>query len=160
MGIRYYSYPVRADLIEAAKTSPQSFLGDDPFWDAWGSKDEQPPMLYLDKCWHELQMLLRRDGDSPKRPAFRLVEGQVTQTSDGWISYTAVLDPRQVAEISKDLATVTPEEVRASVMSGHTLGSDRDLEKDVEYVIHYLREALLFTTALSESGNGLVYTIG
>jgi hypothetical protein len=49
MGIRYYAYPIDADLIELAKSTPRSFLSDDPLVDAWGPVDKRPPTLYLDK---------------------------------------------------------------------------------------------------------------
>jgi hypothetical protein len=160
MGIRYYAYPVDAELLEIAKTSPRSFLGDDPLMDAWGPIDEKPHMLYLDKCWRDLQMLFSGDGTSPARSASALVKGQVTHTNGGWIAYEAVLDPAQVSEIALDLATISPTEVRSVLTAQRTLGLNDDFEKEIEYVTHYLRGALAFTKGLSELGNGLVYTIG
>jgi len=160
MGIRYYAYPLRAELVEVAKRAPRSFLSDDPLADAWGPADQRPAMLYLDKCWHELQMLLNPDQAAPGRPAFWLVEGDVTQTQGGWIPYMAVLDAQQVAEVARDLATVTPAEVRGMLATTATFGRLVDRDKEFGYVTHYLADALAFTTRLSERGKGLVYMIG
>jgi hypothetical protein len=160
MGIRYYAYPVASNLIEVAKSSPRSFLSDDPLTDAWRSVQKRPRMLYLDKCWHELQIIFGLDDASPRRPAFALVDGNVTYINEGWISHVAVLDSAQVAEVSKDLASITPSEVRDTLIATHTFGPQRDLEAEIEYVTHYLADALTFTTSLAEHGDGLVYLIG
>jgi hypothetical protein len=117
-------------------------------------------MLYLDKCWRDLQILFSGDGTSPERSASALVKGQVTHTHEGWIAHIAVLDPVQVRNMSEDLATITPIEVRSVLTAKPALALNDDFEKEVEYVSHYLRAALAFTTGLSELGNGLVYTIG
>jgi hypothetical protein len=160
MGIRYYAYPVDADLIEVAKSSPRSFLGDDPLMDAWGPLDKRPPMLYLDKCWSELQLLLGGDSSSPNRPAFQLVEGNVVHLPGGWISHIAVLDPAQVVEIAKDLSVITQGQVRAKLTATRAFEFRDDLDEEFNYVVHYLRDAVTFTTGLSERGDGLVYMIG
>jgi hypothetical protein len=160
MGIRYYAYPVDAHLIELAKSSPRSFLSDDPLMDAWGPVDKRPPMLYLDKCWRELQVLLGGDSSSPNRPAFQLVEGNVVHVPEGWISHFAVLDPAQVVEIAKDLTVISPGQVRAKLTATRTFGPRDDLDEEFRYVIQYLRDAVTFTTSLSERGDGLVYMIG
>jgi hypothetical protein len=160
MGIRYYAYPVDADLIEVAKSSPRSFLSDDPLMDAWGPLDERSPMLYLDKCFHELRVLLGGDSSSPNRPAFQLVEGDVVHVPEEWISHVAVLDPAQVVEIAQDLSVITPGQVRASLTATRTFGPRDDLDEEFHYVTQYLRDAVTFTTGLSERGDGLVYMIG
>ena len=160
MGIRYYAYPVDADLIDAAKACPRDFLGEDPLMDAWGPDDERPRMLYLDKCWRELQLLFKGDGMRPDRPSIRLVSGNVRETGMGWIPHIAVLDPTEVSEIATDLATVTSSEVRSMFAANPHLEERHGADEEFAYVTQYLRDALTFTSELSDLGLGLVYMIG
>jgi hypothetical protein len=66
MGIRYYAYPVRTSDVELARANPHDFLATDLLADAWGPAELKPRMLYLDKCWGQLQELL---GPRPDRPS-------------------------------------------------------------------------------------------
>jgi hypothetical protein len=160
MGIRYYAYPIDANLIDFARQSPRAFLGADPLMDAWGPAEKKPPMLYLDKCWAELQELLGANSPSSPRPAFALVAGRVTHTSEGWIPHIAVCDPAEVAAIASDLALITEAEVRLVLTDSGILRRHKDVEEELDYVNHYLREAQLFTSDLASAGKGLVYMIG
>jgi len=157
MGIRYYAYPVAADSIEDAKRTPYAHLGGDPLMDAWGPLEDKPRMLYLDKCWRELQVLL---GET--RPARSLVEGQVVMHAEGWDGHTSVLDPAEVSIIADDLAQVTDDQVSAMIVQNRDAYRHRDVDIDAEvkYVLSYLHDAQHFTRALAEDGFGLVYLIG
>lgn len=58
-------------------------------------------MLYLDKCWRELQLLL---ANPPRRAAQKLVDGQVTHTHGGWISHERALSPAEVKAVAADVS--------------------------------------------------------
>ncbi|HEU4807139.1 MAG TPA: hypothetical protein VFT01_02670, partial [Homoserinimonas sp.] len=75
MGIRYYAYPITEDQYPLAVENPCRFHGSDPLMDAWGPADKKPDMLYLDKCWQQLQTLLGPGSGISDRPAFQPVEG-------------------------------------------------------------------------------------
>lgn len=157
MGIRYYAYPVDADDIDDARANPYDYLGVDPLVDAWGPEAERPEMLYLDKCWSLLQTLLATPPARPSRPAAALVRGDVIQTPDGWIPHVEVLPPAGVAEAARDLATVTPERLRAAIRHLPARANDAD---EFCYVSQYLDAAREFTTRLAKDGRGLIYLIG
>ena len=166
MGIRYYAYPITADEYLLALERPRAFIGDDPLMDAWGPILEQPEMLYLDKCWSDLQLLLGPLDGQPERPAFQLVDGQVTHIETGWIPFERVLSPAQVQEVAADLATVTDTDVRRiaalyprSNAAAWTSDLD-DVEIEREYIAHHLAAAQSFTARLASDGRGLVYLIG
>ena len=89
--------------------------------DAWGPADEQPEMLYLDKCWDELQSLFHQEPGSPVRPAHRLVAGQVTMVGWEWEPHIAVLDASEVAAAAADLATVTDDHVATWLRAGDVM---------------------------------------
>lgn len=158
MGIRYYAYPIAAEDYLAARENPCRFHGADPLADAWGLHDQQPEMLYLDKCWRELQILLGSPvGDSP-RPAAQLVQGQVTDTDMGWIPHEQALSPEEVGAIAADLATVGESDIRKALPRFNRPDDSEDQE--FEYVAQYLAEAKKFTAHLASQGYGLVYLIG
>src|SRR5690606_14201418 len=78
MGVRYYAYPLAPELVGRAMDDPRPFLSDDPLADAWGlGRPRHPQMLYLDKCWRQLQSLTNPPGGKP-RPSHALVAGDVT----------------------------------------------------------------------------------
>ena len=157
MGIRYYAYPITADQYPLAQEDPCAFHGVDPVMDAWAPENEKPEMLYLDKCWRELQTMLGSSSGRPGRPAHQLVDGHVTQTETGWIPHEVALSPAQVAEIAADLKTVNEADVRRALPD---FGSHQPDDEKFEYVAQYLGEAQRFTAALADSGRGLVYMIG
>jgi len=157
MGIRYYAYPVAPQSIEDAKRTPYEHLGGDPLMDAWGPIEDKPRMLYLDKCWRELQVLL---GET--RPARSLVEGQVVMNAEGWDGHTSVLDPAEVATIADDLARVKDDEVSAMIARDRVayFGREIDTDAELQYVLKYLHDAQEFTRELADDELGLVYLIG
>lgn len=157
MGIRYYAYPINAEDYLQALDNPCLFHGADPLSDAWGLRDEQPEMLYLDKCWRELQVLFRPSEGEPVRPAAQLVEGQVTDTDMGWIPYERALSPTEVSAIAADLATFGESDIRRAFP--HLTRRDSEDQK-FKYVAQYLADAKEFTACLASRGRGLVYLIG
>ena len=157
MGIRYYAYPITAEQYPQAVENPWRFRGSDPLMDAWGPVDEQPEMLYLDKCWRELQVLLGPESGVTGRPALQLVEGQVTHVGVGWIPYERALSPAQVQAVAADLATVGESDIRR--LSSAFVHRD-DPEQEFDYVAEYLAAAQEFTAVLAKDRRGLVYLIG
>lgn len=159
MGIRYYAYPVDAKLIELAKTSPRAFLGSDPLADAWGPAENRPPMLYLDKCWRDLQELFGRSDGTTARPALELVRGAVTPHPEGWEPFIRVLGPTEVAAVAADISRVTEADASAMAASRPSRWGDSPAD-ELRYVLHYLADAQSFTAQLAREGRGLVYEIG
>ena len=157
MGIRYYAYPIAAEDYLRAQADPCPFHGSDPLMDAWGPASSRPEMLYLDKCWQELQALLGPCSGQPARPAHQLVEGKVTHVETGWIPYERALSPDQVKGVAADLATVTDADV-VRLLAGYPFRHDPDTEH--RYVAQYLASAQKFTARLASEGRGLVYLIG
>ena len=158
MGIRYYAYPITAEQYPLAVQNPCRFHGSDPLMDAWGPADEQPEMLYLDKCWRELQALLGPQSGVADRPALRLVEGHVTDVGMGWIPYERALSPAQVQAVAADLATIGESDIRR-LLSAPSRREDSP-DQEFEYVAQYLAAAQEFTAGLARNGRGLVYMIG
>ena len=160
MGIRYYAYPVAAELVEIAASSPRDFMSADPLADAWGPPDQRPPMLYLDKCWRNLQVVLGASRSEEIRPAYELVRGEVTMHSDGWVPYLRYLDPQKVRDIAADIANVDECQVMDGVaaIGGQLLM--KDFASEVDYTIDYLSAAIAFTADSARAGQGLVYMIG
>ena len=157
MGIRYYAYPISAEDYETARADPCPFHGRDPFADAWGPRDDRPEMLYLDKCWNELQAMFGPAPGVSARPTYALVEGQVTHVDMGWIPFERALSPGEVRTIASDIATVGDDEIR-SLMARSI--SHPDDEQEFSYIQHFLGEAQRFVTDLANDGRGLVYMIG
>jgi hypothetical protein len=160
MGIRYYAYPVEAVHSELAQVAPETFISDDPLYDAWGPQDARPDMLYLDKCWRELQALLAAVDGQPARPAFALVEGAVTFTDTGWLPFERALEPAQVSIIAEDLATISLKDVVALIDSSPQSFEGDERENEIRYVTEYSDAAKGFTARLAREGRGLVCMIG
>jgi len=159
MGIRYYAYPVAPELTSLAATSPRDFISSDPLADAWGPTNERPEMLYLDKCWRELQLVFEPDGDGDARPAYDLVDGEVTMTQSGWIPVVRYLTPDRVRQIADDLNVIDECEVMER-LSGHRSHLMWDFEAEVRYTLDYMDDAAVFTQQLAKRGFGLAYMIG
>jgi hypothetical protein len=157
MAIRYFAYPVDADDIEQARTDPYPRLGTDPQLDASGPEAERPDMLYLDTCWRLMQRLLLTRPGYPTRPAAHLVAGDVVMTEQGWIPHVEVLTPSQVAEVARDLDTVTDADI--SAMPAWTRHPDRPAD-DLGHVAQYVKAAREFTARQAAAGRGLIYFIG
>ena len=125
-----------------------------------GPADERPEMLYLDKCWYELQSLFHPEPGAPVRPAHRLVAGQVTMIGWEWEPHIAVLDANELAAAALDLATVTDDDVAAWLRAGDAKHRRDGFDGAFSYVTHFLHQAQEFTSRLAERGSGLVYLIG
>ena len=160
MGIRYYAYPVHSDDIARARADPLAFVSDDPFSDAWGPEELRPTMLYLDKCWHYLQVVLRPRSDGAPRTSFGLVEGQVTHTDRGWIPFVKLLAPDDVAAIADDLALVDGDDVRIALGLDLTEIDEPSQLVEYDYVLQYLADARAFLAELVKHRQGMVYMIG
>jgi hypothetical protein len=164
MGIRYYAWPLHPDLIDLARSYPEAFAADDPFADAWFT--ENAGNCYLDKAWSGLQIVLGGSigPASGRRPAFSLVEGDVTMTDLGWIAHFGVLDPIQLRRAARDLeqvlvAHVPPESKRDKArMSRRFLAPIAMGDRD--YVVEHLEVLKGFVGPLAASGMGMVYMIG
>lgn len=160
MGIRYYAYPVAAELIAHARDDPYQFMSADPLMDAWGPAEDRPRMLYLDKCWSTLQDLTDGGPGGQPRPAYRLFEGDVTFVDGGmaWYAWTRVLDPDEVDKIADDIVMLTDADIRAMLLSGRRVrGPGGD---DFAYISHHLACAQEFVVGLSRDRLGMVYKIG
>lgn len=163
MGIRYYAYPVEAEFTDHARVSPRMFMSIDPLTDAWGPAEGRPTMLYLDKCWRELQALFGAKPQGPARPAYELVSGEVVMHHDGWEPFIRSLDPNQVASVAQDVGHVTKADVEAWLLDSRTEplnAEDRDRDEELRYVMQYLGDAKTFTEQLALEERGLVYLIG
>jgi hypothetical protein len=160
MGIRYYAYPVAAELAELAAASPHDLIGSDPFFDAWGPVDRRPHMLYLDKAWRNLQAVFGPSDSGGTCPAFELVRGEVTMRDDGWDPFVRYLDADTTREIAADLANVDECYVMSGIEALRRKEVVADFSAEVDYTIQYLNEAISFTRDLASSGQGLVYMIG
>jgi hypothetical protein len=158
MGIRYYAYPITAEQYPLAVENPCRFHGADPLMDAWAPVDERPEMLYLDKCWHELQVLLGPESGVTDRPSLQLVEGRITDVGMGWIPYERALSPVQVQAVAADLATIGDSDIRRLLPALNRWNDSP--EQEYRYVAEYLAAAQEFTTALARNRRGLVYMIG
>jgi hypothetical protein len=168
MGIRYYAYAFDSDQTDQALANPRSFVSSDPLADAWGFEpharvaavtfEQAVPkrdMLYLDKAWRLLQAITGpSSARASARPAFRMFEGDVTMTNDGWIPWLRALTPAEVKEIATDLAQLADEPAAARLRSA------RATNDDVEYALQYLGDAREFVAGLVADGRGLVYMIG
>ena len=173
MGIRYYAYPLPDSQVRFARLEPEAFMSRDPLADAWGLIEvdsetgqpidpeprPQPEMLYLDKCWRELQWLFG-DEDGPFRRSFDLVRGEVTMTPCGWIPYFGVLDADEVTAVAQNLAEVTAADVD-HLLEGHAeLCRGDDVDGERRYILEFLGRAQQFLASMTKRGSGLIYMIG
>lgn len=168
MGIRYYAYAFGNDQTEAALANPRAFIGSDPLADAWGFEPHamvatatlvqavpEQDLLYLDKAWRHLQALTGpRSETGSARPAFRMFEGQVTMTDEGWIPWCRALVPDEVGLVARDLSDLAGDAAEEGLSRG---GICRD---EAGYVLHYLNRAKAFVTGLAREGRGMAYMIG
>lgn len=160
MGIRYFALPVPPQLVNIARINPRAFLSDRHFWESWSDPPDRPEGLFLDKAWRDLQWLLDGPGEDAPRAAYELVRGAVTQYGYGWIPYDRVLDEAQVADVAKDLATIS----LAELYQGYTPRVSPDwaaiMDGRRDSLDTYLGKAATFTRQLAEQGLGLIYSIG
>jgi hypothetical protein len=170
MGIRYYAYPLPEEHVGFAREEPRAFFSRDPLADAWGLAEvdpeapdptgavasEPPLMLYLDKCWRELQSLLAGASIEGSRAAYDLVQGDVEMDGDGWWPYFGVLDAARVQAVAADLNTVTEKDVDRWLAMDPLLGYG----EQKEYVLEFLGRAQRFTALLAQQKLALIYKIG
>lgn len=173
VGIRYYAYAFSSDMTERALADPRSFLSGDPFADAWGMEpgamigtptfEQRTPesdMLYLDKAWWYLQKAIGpSEWGAAARPAYRMFEGRVFETYGyGYEPWVRAITPSEVADIARDMESISEEDVAASLRSNGSAspnGSD-----DVSYALSYFRRAREYVRGIAASGRGFVYMIG
>jgi hypothetical protein len=93
-------------------------------------------MLYLDKCWRELQELLGTQEPLHPRTAYGLVSGSVTLTDYGWIPFIRLVEPGEVAAIAADLALVGPSDV-TEMLTARTSSfyADETIETAEQYIL-------------------------
>lgn len=160
-------------MTEQAFADPRSIISRDPLADAWGLEpgftiaynvtfEQSVPkedMLYLDKAWSHMQALTRPTswGDEA-RPAHRMFEGDVKDSGMGWEPWVRALSPGEVVTIAEDLASISDDEVVAT-MSRFRKFEERDGE-ETEYAMQFLHRAQEFVTGLASSARGFVYMIG
>ena len=148
MGIRYFAHPVSPRQIEQSRECPRVCLEGEDSWEHWAPNEE--PTLDLDKCYPELQRLL---GGEVPRPAYALVEGDVTHMGYAWRPFRRTLDVDEVRKIADGLDDLLAA-VDASDLPGCRFGSPR------KCVAHNLPRARDFARRVAEAGFGIHYLIG
>jgi len=170
MGIRYYAYAFDGDRTDEALADPRAFISSDPLADAWGFEpharlsvatfEQRVPerdLLYLDKAWQDLQALTGPAQSSGlSRPAYRMFEGQVAMSADGWswTPWVRALDPAEVRLVAPDLSGLA-----ADVARDHRR-RDGATQADADYVLQLLGRACTFVGGLAREGRGMAYLIG
>lgn len=168
MGIRYYAYPLDAEMAEQAVADPFSAFSRDPLADAWGldpgaavsrmdpeRHPERREILSLDKAWGHLQALTRPESrGSAARPVYRMVEGDVVMQGDwcGWEPWLRALRPEEMPGIVEDLESIELTGVASLLRERAFLGADP--EGEIGYAGEYFVQALEFATAMRNSGRG------
>ena len=158
MGIRWYGWAVTSDEAERARAAPWPGIRvaderyDSPGWACAG----------FDKAWRSMQCLFadpRREGVFQPRPAFSLVEGDVTWVNEGeYEPHVGILSAQQVRAISDDLATVSHVDVRAYCRHWFPNAIDEPTPEE-QYVTHYLEEAKEFAADSASRGHCAIYII-
>lgn len=169
MGIRYYAYAYEAADLDEVLADPSLVISDDPLADAWGFTPHtyglldanfqqsvpEDQMLYLDKAWSHLQWAIRPEDGQQSRPAYRMFEGKVANTSMGHLPFERVLTPDQVLAVAADLVEVSDENVAERLRRCPFYRGD-----DLPFVLDHLQRARTFVTILASRGQGMAYTIG
>ncbi|MCW2134450.1 hypothetical protein [Arthrobacter sp. VKM Ac-2550] len=174
MGIRYYAYAFDSDQTEKALADPLTVIGSDPLADALGLEpgfthgvtDFRQPLperdfLYLDEAWPHLQWLTaRRSSGAGARAAYRMFEGQVTNTDGGctWWPGVRALPPHEVEPVARDLETISDRDIEAGL--GGFFSARQSLESELAYATQFLYRARDFADAVASEGRGFAYMIG
>ncbi len=174
MGIRYYAYAFDNNQTEEALADPLTVIGSDPLADAWGLESgfkqgvtyfgqslAERDLLYLDKAWPFLQRLTAPPSPSAEaRAAYRMFEGQVTYTNDGftWRPWVRALPPHEVALVALDLETISDHDLETG-LDGFC-SSRQALESELAYATQLLNRARGFVHAVASEGRGFAYMIG
>ena len=107
-----------------------------------------------------MQRLFRPDY-SQCRPGYDLVAGDVTYPHGyeaGYEPYVGVLARDRVPAIARDIASVSPGDLR---QFSATLRYDDESRRqdDLDYLSYYLKEATAFTADAAARGHGIIYVI-
>ena len=156
MGIRYFAQSVDQADFEHIKAGPCPTCGARPHPRDKAYDDAEPITVSLDKSWSYLQAAFESTGHFA---ALQLVDGDVTHTHEGWISFQGIVAPEFMPELAADLGSVTTDELRSLFITDGEWRDERS-EDDFDYASHYLAEALTFAKSVSSQGLGVVYYIG
>ncbi len=156
MGIRYLALSIDRDDYRRISAGPCSTCGvrahaRDPDYG-----EPKADYLDLDKSWRFFQAILNSRDHLPAR---ELVAGDVTHTSQGWISHQGTVAPERVRDIVADLARVTVEELHDHFQLDGAWRDERS-EQDFEYVNSFLPRALSFVEGVAADDRAIVYYIG
>lgn len=174
MGIRYYAYAFDRDQARKALADPRAVIGPDPLADAFGLEPgfiqgvtdlrqslPERDLLYLDKAWPYLQRLTApRSSGAAARASYRMFEGQVTHSDDGfsWYPWVRALPPHEVALIARDLEAINHRDINSAL--GGSCSYGQSLESEVAYAAAFLDRAKVFVSAAASDGRGFAYIIG
>ena len=156
MGIRYVAISIDADDYLHISKGPCPACGTRPHPREPEYDEPDRDVLDLDKSWHYLQRVFRSTGLAA---ASKIVAGNVTNTRTGWISHQGTIAPDQVGQVALELASVTPDQLRAQFTEHNRWIDDRS-ESGFEYVAANLAAAVKFTAKVASDTRGVVYYIG
>ena len=168
MGIRYYGWAISPDEVTQAADDPWPVIRradqrhDTPGW----------TNTYFDKAWPLMQRFFRPDpwpslslptaSNTPDpRPGYELVAGDVTYPygyDAGYEPHVGVVTPDRVPAIARDVASVTPADLR-QFSAGLRYSEERRRQDDLDYLSYYLKEAMEFTADAAARGHGIIYLI-
>lgn len=156
MGIRYYGWAISPDEVMQAADDPWSVIrrADQRYrTPGWTNTD-------FDKAWPLMQQLFCQD-PWQRRPGYDLVAGDVTYPygyEAGYEPHVGVLAPDRVPAIARDVASVTPADLR-QFSAGRCYSDESRRASDLEYLSFYLGEAREFTADAAARGHGIIYLI-
>ncbi|CAN5586568.1 hypothetical protein BH10ACT7_BH10ACT7_15260 [soil metagenome] len=157
MGVRYIAVAVNEQDYERVKTGPCPSCGSMPeARERENYGPSSPETLDLDKSWSCLQHFFQASGF---RHAFRLVEGDVVHTSDGWIPHQGAIAPSAMKDIVADLDAAKRVALREHFRRDGAWRDDR-AEQDFIYTGHFLERAREWVHEVEQCGFGIVYYIG
>lgn len=157
MGIRYYGWALSPEEVTQAMDDPMPLIqrADRRYRQpGWTNPD-------FDKAWPLMQQLFSPGWPQIPRPGYELVAGNVKYLPDDLYAYephVGLLAPDRVPAIARDVASVSPADVR-ELCVGLCYDDERRRQDDVEYVTYYLAEAQSFTADAAARGHGIVYMI-
>jgi hypothetical protein len=160
MGIRYYGWAITEDEVTEALQDPRPVIRRaDQRYNAPGWPHAA---TCLDKAWLFMQQLLSPDWPRSRRPGYELVAGDVSYPfgySKGYEPHIAVLSPDRVSVIARDMASITPSDVRG-FCDGLIVDDDVRRRDEVDYLTYYVGVASTFTADAAARECGIVYQIG
>jgi hypothetical protein len=156
MGIRYLAVSIDLDDYLHISAGPCPTCGTRPHTREPDYGVPEPDVLDLDKSWHYFQRVFHSTGLDA---AAELVAGDVTHTSTGWISHQGTVAPDRVADLTRELASVTTDQLQSLFQENGGWVDERS-EGDFDYVSSYLARAISFTSKVAQEDRGIVYYIG